>query len=141
MGEARNARRKRQRKENVFVKPPCEEEIGVVHEILISDATAHKSDARGDAVMTVQDTMLSTTIMTQPQERNTAGKIFGGWLMKNAFELARSVAYTHVRTGYEGAYPVLLFTDDIEVRSSWCAYTLVAVAVLRGLPLRVPCVG
>uniref|UniRef100_A0A7S1U6Y5 HotDog ACOT-type domain-containing protein n=1 Tax=Phaeomonas parva TaxID=124430 RepID=A0A7S1U6Y5_9STRA len=38
-------------------------------------------------------TSLSNTFMTQPQQRNTAGRIFGGFLMRRAFELAFTTAY------------------------------------------------
>eukprot|EP00968_Pinguiococcus_pyrenoidosus_P018088 scaffold1850_cov194-Pinguiococcus_pyrenoidosus.AAC.48 len=38
-------------------------------------------------------TKLSNTFMTQPQQRNTAGRIFGGFLMRRAFELAYTTAY------------------------------------------------
>ena len=39
------------------------------------------------------DTEMSSAAMTQPQDRNTNGKIFGGWLMSRAYELARCNAY------------------------------------------------
>jgi hypothetical protein len=37
-------------------------------------------------------TMLSSTELMQPQERNRSGKIFGGFLMRQAYELAYSVS-------------------------------------------------
>jgi acyl-coenzyme A thioesterase 9 len=33
-------------------------------------------------------TKLSNTLMTQPQHQNTAGRVFGGFLMRRAFEIA-----------------------------------------------------
>ena len=39
------------------------------------------------------DTRVEHTTICQPQEMNRAGKIFGGYLMKGAYELARSCAY------------------------------------------------
>lgn len=43
--------------------------------------------------VTMADTQMESSNMTQPQDRNTNGKIFGGYLMKNAYELARCNAY------------------------------------------------
>ena len=40
------------------------------------------------------ETRFDNTMMTFPQSRNTAGKIFGGYLMRGAFELAFVSAYT-----------------------------------------------
>lgn len=36
--------------------------------------------------------------LCQPQERNISNKIFGGFLMRKAFELAFVTAYLHART-------------------------------------------
>lgn len=38
-------------------------------------------------------TALENTFVTQPQTRNMSGRVFGGFLMKRAFELAFSTAY------------------------------------------------
>ena len=41
----------------------------------------------------MQQTALENTFTTQPQQRNIHGRIFGGFLMRRAFELAHSTAY------------------------------------------------
>jgi acyl-coenzyme A thioesterase 9 len=48
--------------------------------------------SRSDAVLSVA-TALENTFVTQPQTRNMSGRVFGGFLMKRAFELAFSTAY------------------------------------------------
>ena len=48
--------------------------------------------------------------ITQPQERNTNGKMFGGSLMRGAYELARTVAYVF---GGPGSRPFLVASDRI----------------------------
>jgi acyl-coenzyme A thioesterase 9 len=48
--------------------------------------------AAPDAVLMPQ-TVLENTFTTQPQQRNIHGRIFGGFLMRRAFELAHSCAY------------------------------------------------
>lgn len=56
----------------------------------------------------VSDTALSNTMITQPQHRNTAGRIFGGFLMRRAYELAFSTAYL-----FAGERPVFAELDDV----------------------------
>jgi len=46
--------------------------------------------ARDDILLSA--TALQNALITQPQQRNTAGRIFGGFLMRRAYELAFSTA-------------------------------------------------
>jgi acyl-coenzyme A thioesterase 9 len=48
--------------------------------------------SKSGAVLSVA-TALENTFVTQPQTRNMSGRVFGGFLMKRAFELAFSTAY------------------------------------------------
>lgn len=56
-------------------------------------------------------TMCSNTFTTQPQQRNLHGRVFGGFLMRRAFELAHSTAYQ-----FAGCRPRTLLIDQIEFR-------------------------
>lgn len=47
-----------------------------------------------------------STVLMQPQERNIHNKIFGGFLMRKAFELAWSTAYV-----FSSQKPILLAVD------------------------------
>ena len=40
------------------------------------------------------DTRLENSLICQPQQRNTAGRVFGGFLLRRAYELAFACAYT-----------------------------------------------
>jgi acyl-coenzyme A thioesterase 9 len=42
----------------------------------------------------LQDATLSTIIFSHPEDRNAHNKVFGGFLMRHAFELSWSLAYT-----------------------------------------------
>ena len=48
--------------------------------------------SKGSAILSAA-TALENTFVTQPQTRNMSGRVFGGFLMKRAFELAFSTAY------------------------------------------------
>jgi acyl-coenzyme A thioesterase 9 len=57
------------------------------------------------------DTAHENILMCQPQQRNMAGRIFGGFLMRRAFELAFSTCYA-----FAGTRPAFLLVDDITFR-------------------------
>ena len=59
----------------------------------------------------LSDTALSNTQIMQPQQRNTAGRIFGGFLVRRAYELAFSTAYL-----FGGVVPRFVEIDEVVFR-------------------------
>lgn len=57
----------------------------------------------------IRDTCLENSLICQPQQRNLHGRIFGGFLMHRAFELAFSTAYAFV-----GQMPRFLEVDHVD---------------------------
>jgi acyl-coenzyme A thioesterase 9 len=57
----------------------------------------------------LKDTRLENSLICQPQQRNLHGRIFGGFLMHRAFELAFSTAYAFV-----GQRPCFLEVDHVD---------------------------
>ncbi|KMZ61830.1 Acyl-CoA thioesterase [Zostera marina] len=57
----------------------------------------------------IRDTGLENSLICQPQQRNLHGRIFGGFLMNRAFELAFSTAYAFV-----GQMPCFLEVDHVD---------------------------
>ncbi|KAI3787952.1 hypothetical protein L2E82_00479 [Cichorium intybus] len=64
--------------------------------------------ANRDAIL-LKNTRLENSLMCQPQQRNIHGRIFGGFLMHRAFELAFSTAYT-----FAGLMPYFLEVDHVD---------------------------
>ncbi|KAJ1446464.1 hypothetical protein M885DRAFT_546377 [Pelagophyceae sp. CCMP2097] len=62
-----------------------------------------------DGVITMAQTGLRHASLCHPQERNTAGRVFGGVLMRRALELAYATAYA-----FGGAAPHLVALDRVE---------------------------
>ncbi|KAM5562890.1 hypothetical protein ABKV19_017858 [Rosa sericea] len=56
-----------------------------------------------------RDTRLENSLICQPQQRNIHGRIFGGFLMQRAFELAFSTAYA-----FAGLLPCFLEVDHVD---------------------------
>uniref|UniRef100_A0A2P2IV29 Acyl-CoA thioesterase n=1 Tax=Rhizophora mucronata TaxID=61149 RepID=A0A2P2IV29_RHIMU len=57
----------------------------------------------------LRDTGLENSLICQPQQRNIHGRIFGGFLMHRAFELAFSTAYA-----FAGMVPYFLEVDHVD---------------------------
>ncbi|EPS68180.1 hypothetical protein M569_06586, partial [Genlisea aurea] len=57
----------------------------------------------------LRDTRLENSLICQPQQRNIHGRIFGGFLMHRAFELAFTTAYT-----FAGMMPSFLEGDHVD---------------------------
>ncbi|PIN16514.1 Acyl-CoA thioesterase [Handroanthus impetiginosus] len=57
----------------------------------------------------LKDTCLENSLICQPQQRNIHGRIFGGFLMHRAFELAFSTAYA-----FAGMMPSFLEVDNVD---------------------------
>ncbi|KAF1873000.1 hypothetical protein Lal_00016117 [Lupinus albus] len=57
----------------------------------------------------LKDTCLQNSFICQPQQRNIHGRIFGGFLMRRAFELAFSTAYA-----FAGVAPHFLEVDHVD---------------------------
>ncbi|XP_061989794.1 acyl-coenzyme A thioesterase 2, chloroplastic-like [Rosa rugosa] len=57
----------------------------------------------------IRDTCLQNSFICQPQQRNIHGRIFGGFLMRRAFELAFSTTYA-----FAGSAPHFLEVDHVD---------------------------
>ncbi|KAI5670106.1 hypothetical protein M9H77_10470 [Catharanthus roseus] len=57
----------------------------------------------------IKDTCLQNSLICQPQQRNVHGRIFGGFLMRRAFELAYATAYS-----FAGTAPCFLEVDHVD---------------------------
>lgn len=66
----------------------------------------------------LRDTHLENSLICQPQQRNLHGRIFGGFLMHRAFELAFSTAYA-----FAGLVPCFLEVDHVDFLKPVSTYT------------------
>lgn len=74
---------------------------------LLSMPSLAPSDA-----MLIRSTRVSNALLTNPQQRNTAGRIFGGFLMRRAFELGHACAYL-----FAGARPKFRQVEHVSFRA------------------------
>lgn len=80
----------------LVVEPPTSEEQSHLADLWVARTAARDNPVR-KAWKDMADTSLQSTILTMPQSKNIHGKIFGGFLMRNAFELAYTDTLLHTR--------------------------------------------
>ncbi|PWZ00405.1 Thioesterase/thiol ester dehydrase-isomerase [Testicularia cyperi] len=112
MGESHKNRKRQEAASSLEKVPPSKEEAFLLHRQYVRGLKAgmfendevHGAPLRlepaatdeGKQVFPVRKTFLSTTMHMHPQQRNVHQKIFGGFLMRSAYELAWMVAASMV---------------------------------------------
>ncbi|CAH9077504.1 unnamed protein product [Cuscuta epithymum] len=106
--EERNRMRKKMRGEQT--KKVDVREVNRVDELLAEGRVFCDMPALADRdSILMQDTCLQNSLICQPQQRNIHGRIFGGFLMRRAFELAYATAYS-----FAGTAPCFKEVDHVD---------------------------
>lgn len=58
----------------------------------------------------ISDTKCEKSLIMHAQERNMHGKVFGGYIMREAFELGWLCAYEHTK---QKVFPQIIHIDDV----------------------------
>ncbi|ODN03305.1 Acyl-coenzyme A thioesterase 9, mitochondrial [Orchesella cincta] len=107
IGKIRQQVRKEREEENIFKKPPNEEERKIIHDRFIQKSNISKPIPTNTKMMS--DSILKTVFICQPQYRNRNNKIFGGFTMRMAYELALTNTFI-----YGKKRPRIVNIDDIK---------------------------
>ncbi|KAJ3306282.1 Acyl-coenzyme A thioesterase 9, mitochondrial [Kappamyces sp. JEL0829] len=108
-GEEAKARKNVARQFSLSKTPPNVEEMMTIHNIFLQSLGR---DSLPENAIWMEDTKQATLVLTHPQDRNLYNKIFGGYLMRLAYELAYATAL--VATKSESV--AFLAMDDITFR-------------------------
>ncbi|XP_024365857.1 acyl-coenzyme A thioesterase 2, chloroplastic isoform X3 [Physcomitrium patens] len=114
MGSARDAHRKKLRLEHqeASTSPFTKQYNDRLAQLLREGRVLCEMPALADRnSILMRDTRLENAIICQPQQRNMHGRIFGGFLMRRAFEIAFSTAYV-----FGGIRPLFLEVDHVDFR-------------------------
>lgn len=111
-----NIKRRKEFQEKSLLKvPPTDDERRVLHQLFLEDFDPKtyilKSDECPMGAIRMADARLTNVIICQPESENLYNKVFGGFLMRCAFELAWATAYI-----MSGRKPEIYHTDDIWFR-------------------------
>jgi len=95
-GDERKLERIKLAKESLFKTPPTIEEMKKVHQIFLSTVEPGSQSFRSRCLPSnhvwMSSTNMKNAIICFPQVRNVHNKIFGGFIMRSAFELAYAAA-------------------------------------------------
>jgi acyl-coenzyme A thioesterase 9 len=90
-GEQRQQQRRAMAQNNYLKHTPTAEESVRLHRLFLR--TKHQQITG----VPMHETQRQATLLMHPQSRNIHNKIFGGYLMRQAFELAWNITYLHCR--------------------------------------------
>lgn len=107
---ALKAKRKQAKEARVAVDALTEEEKQEVENLIKNFRSVRDFPGQADdGAVLMHETALRNANMCHPQERNTAGRVFGGVLMRRALELAYATAYA-----FGGTEPLLKELERVE---------------------------
>ncbi|KAI8927922.1 HotDog domain-containing protein [Entophlyctis helioformis] len=114
LGEEHKNAKKRAKATELSKAPPKDEEMLLIHDLYREYKQYQSPDSmvpKPDDVIWMKDTAQESLTVCMPQDRNLHGKIFGGYLMRLAFELAYANALIFAKSPI-----VFVALDDITFR-------------------------
>lgn len=91
LGEANKMKRQEESKRSLLLMAPNENERFLIHKLFLETidpkAVSFKVRIKPENCVWLSSTMLKNLIICHPEERNMYNKIFGGFLMRQAYEL------------------------------------------------------
>ncbi|XP_060582768.1 acyl-coenzyme A thioesterase 9, mitochondrial-like isoform X1 [Ruditapes philippinarum] len=117
LGEECKAKRMLESKKTLLKEAPDEEERLLIHNLFLEtmDPNAHtfKVRIKPENSAWMEETILKNLVICMPEQRNLYNKIFGGFLMRKAFELAFANASLFCKSR-----PHIEVVDDIAFKKS-----------------------
>lgn len=114
-GQLNKVERKRKSEESLFKRAPTSDERNLIHDMFLKSLDPTKSTfsrrVKADNTVWMENTRLKNLLICHPQSRNLYNKIFGGFLMREAFELAWANTCTHIKSR-----PSVIAMDDVMFR-------------------------
>ncbi|SCU88273.1 LADA_0E09208g1_1 [Lachancea dasiensis] len=112
--ESHNAAKKlRAANENLDTNPPTGQESKIIHDMWAASKQLAKVSKKPNNVMFMKDTNVKSTMFMQPQYRNRHSyMIFGGYLMRQTFELAYCAA-----ASFSHAFPRFVSLDSTHFKA------------------------
>ncbi|CAD5229367.1 unnamed protein product [Bursaphelenchus okinawaensis] len=119
LGQKNNARRKSQKDESFLKRPPTPDQVQQLHQLhlrRVKDMSYVPSDGGTKDTTYIGETARMTTVNCFPEDQNFYGKMFGGFLMRQAYELAAINSKLFARTRTECiAMDDIVFAEPVEI--------------------------
>ncbi|KXN67396.1 hypothetical protein CONCODRAFT_80170 [Conidiobolus coronatus NRRL 28638] len=111
LGKASKEKKKQLNLKSLAKLPPNNDEKHIIHDQYL-ESLKYKEN-KPDNVKYMEETSLSSSLMCHPQNRNTYGFMFGGFLMREALENAWITAYIFCKEN-----PIIVRADEIVFKQS-----------------------
>ncbi|XP_059170721.1 acyl-coenzyme A thioesterase 9, mitochondrial-like isoform X2 [Physella acuta] len=102
LGEENKKIRQREGMQSLLKTPPTEEERLTIHDLFLStvdlNSGTFKVRVKPENSVWMDETIKKSLIICHPEQRNLYNKIFGGFLMRKAYELAWANTSFHAKT-------------------------------------------
>ncbi|KAF9116465.1 hypothetical protein BGX27_002497 [Mortierella sp. AM989] len=125
MGDDQKARKRLASDSSLTRIPPTQEERFLIHDLYLESTVYENPDSKvkkPDNIEWMSDTKMGSVHFMQPQDRNIHDKIFGGYLMRLAYELAFCNASVFI-----SSRPTFLALDEISFRKPVAIGTCLAL--------------
>ncbi|GAA5967911.1 hypothetical protein JCM21900_000743 [Sporobolomyces salmonicolor] len=134
MGKEMREGKKKRSMRSLEKNPPSAEEAALLHELFLQRAPLYdrKIPTPPDVVF-MNDTRINSAQLMHPQERNVHNKVFGGYLMRLAYETAYSTACLFSRSAVTFvALDELQFAQPVEIGSLLLLDSKVTFSPMKG---------
>ncbi|GBB84858.1 hypothetical protein RclHR1_11430006 [Rhizophagus clarus] len=110
--------------------PPTEEEKLLIHDCYLEYSKyANKKEKLPDNIIWMDETVMESVTFMQPQNRNIHGFVFGGYLMRLAYELAFSNASVFLKNRPKFlALDEISFRKPVQIGSILCMFSQIVYA-------------
>jgi acyl-coenzyme A thioesterase 9 len=108
MGALNKKRRLAESELSLAKAPPSSDERLLIHQLYLAEQQLKRQEIDNSRIVYMHQTKLQNVMYMYPQSRNVFGKVFGGWLMREAYELAWLTASLFARST-----PTFVCIDDI----------------------------
>ncbi|GFO48808.1 acyl-CoA thioesterase 9, mitochondrial [Plakobranchus ocellatus] len=123
LGEENKVKRQLEGSKSLLKAAPSEDERLIIHDLFLSTIDQSSGTLRvrvkPENTVWMDDTSLKSLIICHPEQRNLYNKIFGGFLMMRAYELAWTAVsfYAKTRPGMCKVVDDILFRKPVEIGS------------------------
>ncbi|GAA6030042.1 hypothetical protein JCM8097_009228 [Rhodosporidiobolus ruineniae] len=134
MGKEMREGKKARSSQSLEKTPPTAEEAAMLHELFIHRAQIYERGAPVPPnVVMMSDTRIKSAQLMHPQERNVHNKVFGGYIMRLAYENAYSTACLFARSAVTFiALDELQFRQPVEIGSLLLLDSKVTFSPMQG---------
>ncbi|CAL1538807.1 unnamed protein product [Lymnaea stagnalis] len=143
LGEESKKTRQREGVKSLLKTPPTEDERLTIHDLFLSTvdlkAGTFKIRVKPENTVWMDETIKKSLIICHPEQRNLYNKIFGGFLMRKAYELAWANAsiYANTRPNMCKIVDDIVFKRPVEIGSLLFLSSQASIVYTKGSDIQV----